>query len=230
MMYRIFAAAMAAGLLAAVLISMVEVFTTTPMILAAETIENSPAVAHDSAKTATVHVHDVNAWTPKNGLERFLFTVLANTVTSIAFSLLVIVGLTMGERKADLSKGILLALAGFTAFTLAPVMGLPPELPGSPTSDLQLRQIWWACTVALTLGGLYCIFIPEAAPIKLLGVILLIAPHVWGAPHPATHDSEISAIMSAHFAASSIVVSALLWGLIGFFAPLFHKHFKGKEA
>jgi len=236
MMYRIFAAAMAAGLLAAVLISLVEVYTTTPMILAAEALEVGAPVIHDTLQPDKIdpgnvsHAHDPNAWAPENGLERFLYTLLANAVTGISFSLMLVVGLTYGERKVDHVKGLLLALCGFTAFTLAPVLGLPPELPAMPTVDLQDRQVWWALTVGCTMAALYCIFVGTSEPLKLVGLALLIVPHVVGAPHPASDVSQVPATLAARFAAASIVVSALFWFIIGLSSPIFFNHFKGKGA
>ena len=237
MMYRLFATAFAAGLLAAALISVIEVFTTTPLIVQAESYE---IAANDGSAPMTMpqpgatvnggHVHDAKAWAPEDGMERFLYTLLANAVTGIAFALVLGVGLTVGERKADLTKGLLMALGGFTAFTLSPVLGLPPELPGMPVADLQLRQLWWASTVALTLGALGCLFITEAKSMKVLGIVLLIAPHVWGAPHATMHDSLVPASLASQFAATSIVINALFWMLIGVMAPLFYARFKGEQS
>ena len=44
--------------------------------------------------------------------------------------------------------------AGFAVFTLAPGLGLPPELPAMPAADLGDRQIWWTATVLATAVGL----------------------------------------------------------------------------
>jgi len=238
MMYRIFAAAMAAGLLAAVLVSMVEVFTTTPMIMAAEELEIGAPIIHDQLQpdpaevdpNTVSHAHDPNAWAPQKGMERFLYTVLANAVTGIAFSLLLVVGLTCGDAKVNQTKGLLLAAAGFTAFTLAPVLGLPPELPAMPTVDLQDRQIWWVVSVGCTLGSLYCLFWAKVGALKVIGIALLILPQAWGAPQPTTDVSQVPATLAAQFAATSIVISAIFWGLIGYFSPIFFNHFKEKAS
>lgn len=237
MMYRFFAAAMAAGLLAAVVMSVVEAYTTTPLILAAEELEIGAPVIHDTLQPDpksldpknTSHAHDPSAWSPQKGLERFLYTLLANTVTGISFSLMLVVGLSFGDRKANQTKGLMLALAGFTAFTLAPVLGLPPELPAMPTVDLVDRQIWWAFTVGCTLTALYCIFCTKRDVLKGIGLIVLVAPHVWGAPHPTTDVSQVPATLAAHFAASSIVISALFWALMGILSSIFYQYFKAKE-
>jgi adenosylcobinamide kinase/adenosylcobinamide-phosphate guanylyltransferase len=45
-------------------------------------------------------------------------------------------------------------LAGFAVFTLAPGLGLPPELPAMPAADLLARQVWWIGTAAATAIGL----------------------------------------------------------------------------
>ena len=223
MIHRILAAAIAAGLLAAVLISVVEVYTTTPLILEAERYESAGQSNVRPDKIG--HSHDGQDWPSEEGLKRFLNTVIVNAALGVSFALLVIVGLTFGGKKTDVVKGLLLAFGGFTAFTLSPALGLPPELPGMPTPDLQLRQVWWLCTVILSIGGLVCIFATRTRLYKVLGVVLLIAPHVWGAPHAATHDSLVPATLAAEFAAASIVVNALVWVLIGTFSPIFFNQF-----
>jgi len=224
MMYRMFLAAMAAGVLAAVLISGLQTVTTTPMILKAETFEG-----HSSALTShTQAQHD--AWKPKEGMQRVFVTLIANAATGTAFALFLVVGLTFGTRQADLTKGLLLAGAGFAAFTLAPALGLPPELPGIPAADLTLRQLWWAATVASTLGGLACFAYIKPARFKSLGLALLAAPHIWGAPRLIPEgESLIPAALSAHFSASTMTVNAVFWALIGLFSVLFYTRFSTQE-
>jgi len=227
MMHRILAAAIAAGLFAAALISVVEVFTTTPLILEAERYE---AAEQSNVRPDKIgHSHDGQGWPSEEGLKRFLNTVIVNVALGVSFALLVIVGLTFGDKKTDVAKGLLLAFGGFTAFTLSPAFGLPPELPGMPTPDLQFRQHWWLCTVILSIGGLACLFATRTRLYKVLGVVLLIAPHVWGAPHAATHDSLVPATLAAEFAAATIVVNALFWVLIGTFSPMFFNQFMDNQ-
>lgn len=229
MMYRIFAAALAAGLLAAALITVVEIFTTTPMIVAAENYE-PPEMHAPEAANAGAHEHDAQAWEPEGDLQRFLFTALANAVMGIAFALLLVVGLTYSEGEPDRKQGITLAAIGFAAFTLAPAMGLPPKLPGMPVADLYDRQYWWIATALLTLLGLLSLYLSPKVVVKLLGVVLVIAPHVWGAPQPDYMDTDVPATMAANFATNSLVMGAILWAALGTFAPYFYAHFKPKDA
>ena len=85
---------------------------------------------------------------------------------------------------------------------LSPCAGLSPELPGMAGAELLLRQEWWlgACVasalgIAIALGGG---LVARASACKpgaathavrlaavLLGVVVLMAPHMAGAPHPA---------------------------------------------
>jgi predicted cobalt transporter CbtA len=87
-------------------------------------------------------------------------------------------------------------------FILSPCAGLSPELPGMAGAELLLRQEWWlgACVAsALGIGIALCGgLVARAAACKpgaathavrlaalLLGGVVLVAPHMAGAPHPA---------------------------------------------
>src|SRR5258706_524177 len=56
-------------------------------------------------------------------------------------------------------EGLVWGLAGFTVFTLAPGLGLPPQLPGVPAAPLLSRQIWWVLAALAAAGGLSLIFL-----------------------------------------------------------------------
>ena len=47
------------------------------------------------------------------------------------------------------------------------------------------------------------------------GVVLLIAPHVIGAPAPPSHAVPYPGALAGEFVVASLVVSALLWSLAG---------------
>lgn len=220
MLYRIFAAAVAAGMIAAALISILQANTTGPMILMAETFELPPELYGPGGSEV-----DVGA-----AIQRSIFTFLANAVTTIAFALILIVGLTFGETKPDRTKGLMIAAIGFASFSLAPAMGMPPKLPGMPVGDLELRQFWWISTALITLAGMVCLFVQKKIPLQVLGAVLLIAPHVWGAPLPDDMDSDVPATLAATFAANAIAMSAILWATLGATAPYFYEKFKAKSA
>ena len=77
MLRRILLAGLVAGLVGGIANSIVQEFTTTPLILHAEQFENAQAGNHSShahetgAPSAQDHAHNGGeAWSPANGIER----------------------------------------------------------------------------------------------------------------------------------------------------------------
>jgi cobalt transporter subunit CbtA len=229
MIFRIFFAALAAGLLSAFLITQIQAFVTTPMIIKAETFEISSDdhdhtthnhnEAQNDKKEQVVSDDEQEEWGPQNGLERQAYSFLANLVVGIGFSLLLIVGLTFEKAPFGNGRGVLWGLAGFAVFTLAPNLGLPPELPTMPAADITTRQIWWLATILLSAAGLGVTVFGKSPVIKILGLVFIALPHIWGAPH-ASGDSDVPPELAAHFASSVIVLSAIFWVMIGYFSSL----------
>ena len=138
-----------------------QTFATVPLILQAETFESAGDDGHDHGAAAATqptcrrpnrlplaaHEHDDEAWAPADGFERFAFTALANVVTGIGFALVLVAASEFAGGIASWRQGVFWGFAGFAVFTLAPGLGLPPELPAMPAADLMDRQIWWIGTV-----------------------------------------------------------------------------------
>jgi cobalt transporter subunit CbtA len=212
MVIRVFVAALAAGLLSAMLITGLQSVTTTPLILQAETFE---VASH--AHSAGENENHEPEWMPADGMERMLYTLLANFGAAVGFSLLLIVGLTFDLPSVSGGRGVLWGIAGFAVFTLSPAFGLPPELPGMAAADLQARQFWWLATVLLSASGLGCLVFKKTIIFKALGLIFLVAPQVWGAPH-GVGDTLVPAGLAARFSAMSIILGAVFWLAIGYFS------------
>lgn len=243
MLHRIFFAALAAGLLAGVLISVVQSVTTTPIILHAETFEGagrehavqwSPGASvqlaaaelslSSQSQLADTGVGEAGeAWAPDEGLERTLFTTLANVIMGVGFALLVVAGMALHGKPVTIGVGVLWGAAGFVVFTLAPALGLPPEVPGSIAADLKARQVWWVFAAAAAALGLGLIVFLEARYWKALGVIVAAIPHLVGAPHPDSIGGSVPPELAGQFAATSIVVGAIFWVLIGSLSAAFYR-------
>ena len=104
--------------------------------------------------------------------------------------------LLAGERITPLTA-LGWAAGGFAATGLATGLGLSPELPGSAAADLFARQIWWIGTAAATGAGLYAL-IKLRTPLAIAaGVLLLVLPHLIGAPHPHEYVSTAPAELAA---------------------------------
>lgn len=219
--------ALFAGLLAGLAISVVQEFTTTPIILHAEEYENrgtGGAQPHAQVRTVPhiVLVHttsqpaeETDAWGPADGLERTFFTTLANLLTGVGFALILAACFALAGRPVDGRTGVLWGMAGFAVFTLAPALGLPPEVPGTMAAELADRQAWWFLCVAATALGLWLLVFRSGALWAALGIACLAAPHLVGAPHPDRIGGGVPPELAGHFAAASIVTGAIFWSILG---------------
>jgi len=218
----LFVAALA-GIGTGLVVSALHLFTTVPLILQAETFENAggeaaPAVtaeAHEHAPGAAAHSHDEEEWGPADGVERNGLTVIFTVLTGFGFGLLLIAASEVTGGLKGWHQGLLWGLAGFAAFTVAPGLGLPPELPAMPAADLAARQVWWVGTVAATAGGLALLAFGRSPLLAVLGVALILAPHVIGAPQPESHESPIPEALHHSFVVASVAVSFVFWVLLG---------------
>ncbi|MEQ8605088.1 MAG: CbtA family protein [Marivibrio sp.] len=232
MLKRIIAPALAAGVLVGALISGLQTITTTPILMEAETYESAAAPALDGFRIVLAHAehdHGTGAigapWAPDAGIERLLYTVMANMVLATGFALLLTAAFAVYGGKVDGRRGLIWGSGGFLALTLAPAAGLPPELPGTFAADIVDRQIWWIGTALATAAGLaLAVFAKEGAakwPMILGGLALIALPHLIGAPHPGYAGGAPPPELAAEYAATSIAVSAVFWALLGWTAGTF---------
>ena len=70
-------------------------------------------------------------------------------------------------------------------------------------------------TAAATAMGLYLIGVRRSLIAILGGLVLIVAPHVAGAPQPPEGASELPASLAAQFAARSLAIGAVFWAMIG---------------
>jgi cobalt transporter subunit CbtA len=212
----IFFAAVLAGLAVGVVMFLLQAFATVPLILQAETFEAAAAAApHEHAAGVAAHDHDAEAWAPAEGFQRLAFTSLANVVTAIGFALLLAAVSEFAGGIATWRQGLYWGLAGFVVFTLAPGLGLPPELPAMPGAELLPRRIWWLGCVAATAAGLAAIVFGRSPALAAAGVALIVLPHLVGAPQPATEESPIPVALHHRFVVAVTVTNLLFWVLLG---------------
>lgn len=195
------------GLLAALLVGTVQFgvqrWQAVPIIHAAEVYEGqkveapaapaAPVVAsqHTHAEgvaPANEHEHGgAQEWAPADGLERNVWTWMANVLHAFSMALLVFavmgVCLWRGTLVRSLPLGLLVAAAGWLTFHFWPSLGLHAEIPGMDAARLGSRQGWWllaACSAALACFSLACL----RGPLRwAVAAALLALPFVVGAPH-----------------------------------------------
>lgn len=220
------------GALVAVAMTILQFFATVPLILQAEALEiaasaQAPAAAghsHDHG-AAMAEAHGEGEWVPADGFQRMGLTAVANAVTAIGFGLLLVAASESAGGIRGWRRGFLWGLAGFAAFTLAPGLGLPPELPGMPAAELGPRQAWWVGAVAATAAGIALIAYGRGPALAFLGAALLIAPHLVGAPQPPSHETAVPEDLRHRFVVAVTVTNLVFWLLLGYAVALLRPRF-----
>lgn len=218
-----------AGLLAGLAMVVMQSFTTDPLILKAEVYETAQAVnaepqpapnTHDAMTPAdhdagATHEHDESGWTPADGFERNAYNVLANLVGAIGFGLVLVAASELAGGIGNWRQGVYWGLAGFTVFTLAPSLGLAPELPAMPVADLFARQVWWIGTAVATAAALYLLFLRNSVVLAVAGIAILVVPHILGAPQPSDHATPVPEDLHHSFVVASTLTNLVFWVVLG---------------
>lgn len=230
MIQRVLKAGVLAGLVVGLAIAVLQHFTTSQLILQGEVYEKAAHDHHAGLNLSTlpvilVHDHgsitaateseEEEGWQPENGWQRIAATSVATIATSIGYALILLAAMLAAGVPIVARTAFLWGIAAFAATSLAPALGLSPELPGSAAAPLLARQIWWVATALCTAGGLFLLARLQYTTAKVAGVALLVLPHLIGAPKPPNFKSTAPAELAAQFASTSLVVSAVLWALLG---------------
>lgn len=202
---RVLVAALIAGSVSGGLLGIAQVAFVTPLILEAEVHEHRDSSRQESAQSA---------WEPQDGVERNAYTILFSTLAGIGFALLLNSGMLL-HGGSGIKQGLLWGLAGFVVFSLAPALGLPPELPGAPAVDLLRRQIWWLGTVVATALGLSCIAFSRRWWVRAAGVAALVAPHVVGPPARELAGESAVTHLEPAFVTLSLLTMLVFWVILG---------------
>ncbi len=200
MFRRIAFAAAFAGLISGLLLTAVQQFQVEPLIRKAEVLE---AQSHDAPPT-------------------ILATTAANVVVATGFALLLGAAFSLRKRRGW-RIGLLWGLAGYAVFFVAPSLGLPPELPGSDAAPLLDRQLWWASTAAASAAGLWLAVFARNPLLRILGLALLVAPHLIGAPHSADGGGSVPFQPARDFIVATSIANAILWFSLGGLFGLFYR-------
>jgi len=214
MIKRIAQTAGFSGLLAALLLTLLQSFWVSPLILQAETFEKAPTTELHEHAAGAAHTHDAEAWEPEDGWQRVLSTTGGNLVVAVGFALM-LAGLYTLRAPTRTSQGLLWGLAGYATFVLAPTLGLPPELPGTAAADLAQRQMWWIGTAASTAVGIALMVFGRHWLLKVLGLATLLIPHVIGAPQPEVHSMLAPEALETEFKLASQLTNVAFWLALG---------------
>ena len=114
-----------------------------------------------------------------------------------------------------MARGPVLGTGRVFAFTVAPGLGLPPEIPGSESGPLLARQLWWVATAGMTAGALALLAFTRRKLTAAAAVALLALPHLYGAPLPPADAAAAPPALARQFVVTVTVASFLFWAALG---------------
>lgn len=224
LLLRLVFATILSSLMMGALATAFQYIRVVPLILDAEAFEVDELP--DPSATSRAEL-DTEEWAPADGAERGAFTLCANFVITLGFSLFLIGLNVAGQHHVLASSGLQRGVAGWVIFMGLPCAGLSPELPGMAAAELTKRQWWWLYAVAFGALGfgialLASIMPPPAKPasadsgaavsrltinairhnfrqfvILAVAVVVTTIPHLTGAPHPHTTGHDGQNIATA---------------------------------
>lgn len=228
MFSRILTSALFAGAAAGLIVALLQFVFVQPVLLHAELYESGELV-HFGAEAASAHpdLPGIFSDLTRDGLS-VVFTMF--TYTGYALVLVALMSLAEAQgHPVDGRTGVLWGLAGFVVFHFAPGFSLAPEVPGVAAADVFERQIWWWATAASAGVAMWLIAFGGNIISYLIAAVLLLAPHVIGAPEPDVFTGPVPTELGALFAARAFGVGLAAWVLLGSFAGYFWQS-EGKRA
>lgn len=226
MIFKYLRSAILAGFGAGIIAALLHLTFVQPLLLEAELYE-SGAIIHgqgteiqnQQVASSHDHDHDHSSNLIRNGL-----TALFLCLIYVGYALLLSACLGVSEllnRPVSKKSGIIWGICGFAALQLFPAFGLPPELPGSSAPGLEIRQLWWALTAFATALGCAALFWNNSILIKIVGLAIILLPHLIGAPTVSEFKGVVPPELSAHFASRSLVTGLIVWSFLGVFLTHF---------
>jgi cobalt transporter subunit CbtA len=215
---RFLISALFAGAAAGLIAGILQLVFVQPVLLHAELYEGG-TLTHFGAAPVSAHPELPGFDAMRDGLS-LIFAML--TYTGYALILLAAMGIAEDRgTMIDGRTGILWGIAGFVAFHLAPGFTLAPEVPGVAAADVAARQVWWFATAGAAAIALWLIAFGNNWMLWGIAVILLLAPHIIGAPEPDSFAGPVPPEIAALFAARALGVGLASWVLLGAFAGYF---------
>lgn len=218
MFQKILTSALLAGFCAGLLAAALQLLFLQPVLLHAELYEGGDLV-HFGADAISASP-DLPGFSPmRDGL-----SLLFSALIYVGYGLVLVGAMALAnERGVTITarSGLIWGLAGFIAVHFAPAASLPPEVPGVAYTDITLRQIWWWGTVIATAAGLGLIAFGQGWAAWGAAVILLLAPHIIGAPHPEAFTGPVPPELASLYASRALAVGMAAWAMLGLFAGHF---------
>lgn len=218
MFQRILTSALFAGFCAGLVAAALQFAFVQPVLLHAELYEGGELV-HFGGERVSARPELAGFDPVRDGL-----SVLFSALIYVGYALLLVAAMAMAsERGAAINArtGVVWGIAGFVAFHFAPAFSLPPEVPGVAAADLGARQAWWWGTVAATASGLALVGLGRGLAATGAAVVLILSPHVIGAPQPDSFSGPVPPEIAALYASRALGVGFAVWAILGCLAGYF---------
>lgn len=215
MFTRILTSAVIAGAAAGLCAAILQLLFLQPVLLHAELYETGARVHF--GETPNPAAHPARGFDPmRDGL-----SVIFSMLIYAGYALILVALMSVAEEKGAAINGrtgLIWGLAGFITVQLAPGFSLAPEVPGVAAADVSARQLWWFATVITAGIGVWLLAFGSSRLPWGAAIILLLAPHVIGAPEPDTFTGPVPTELGALYAARVFGVGIAAWVLCGLFA------------
>jgi cobalt transporter subunit CbtA len=219
MFSRVVTAALFSGCIAGLLGGLLQLYFVQPVLLHAELYESGQLTHFGS--DPMVYNHEGHR---DFDIMRDLLSLGFSMAIYVGYGLIMVALMAFrieSDQMVSIRQGLVWCLAGFISVHLAPGFGLPPEVPGVASASLEAREIWWGGTVLASTLAFWIIAFGRT-PISFgLAIILLLAPHVIGAPEPDILRGPVPPEIASHFAARAFGVGITSWALLGLFSSYF---------
>lgn len=227
MFQKILTSALFAGFCAGLIAAALQLSFVQPVLLHAELYETGELV-HFGGGEISAHP-DLPGFDPvRDGL-----SVLFSALVYVGYALVLVAAMALAaDRGATITarSGLIWGIAGFAAFHFAPAFSLPPEVPGVAYVDLGARQVWWWGTVVATAAALALFAFGRGWGAWGAAAVLILAPHMIGAPQPDSFAGPVPPELAALFASRALGVGFAAWAVMGVLAGHFWQRESAAEA
>ena len=241
MFLRILSTALFAGAGAGLVAALLQFLFLQPVLIEAERYEAGEVVhfGADGGHDHSTHDHgDEGEAAHDHGshddaapiLPRDAMNVIFSIGVYIGYALLLVAGMAAAGSTSGVRSGIVWGIAGFVAVHMAPAFSLAPEVPGAVASDITARQIWWFATAAATAAALWLIAFGRSPGMAAVAAILLLAPHLIGAPEANGYAGTSPPELASLFAARALGIGLAAWAALGALAGFFWQGAESKAA
>lgn len=210
-----------AGALAGLVVALLQLWLIQPLIIEAERYETGelalPLVQTEDQAGISTTIQPDDMLIDGMDLSRAGLTVIFLTLTWCGFGLLAGAATSAAQMSKNVRpfSAVGIAVSGFAVASLAPALGLPPELPGMPAADLGSRQLWWIITLVATAAGFALTLRFENWAARAVALVAIALPHVVGAPAMPVAAPTVPPDLAGLYVARVLGVSFLGWLVLG---------------